>query len=109
MRSGGRIGFEQVAWFNGGLFNNDDALPLEKDDIALTLVAANLDCRHLGLMKDAFDEAWPKIRIVENDKELTRGLLASAILDQVNEGTDDRETIAACAVATLAVARNISH
>ncbi len=43
MRSGGRIGFEQVAWFNGGLFNNHDALPLEKDDIALTLVAANLD------------------------------------------------------------------
>ena len=42
-RSGGRIGFEQVAWFNGGLFNNHDALPLEKDDIALTLVAANLD------------------------------------------------------------------
>jgi hypothetical protein len=61
------------------------------------------------LMKDAFDEAWPKIRIVENDKELTSGLLASAILDQVNEGTDDRETIAACAVATLAVARNMSH
>jgi type II restriction/modification system DNA methylase subunit YeeA len=43
MRLGGRIGFEQVAWFNGGLFNNDDALPLEKDDIALALVAANLD------------------------------------------------------------------
>jgi hypothetical protein len=31
------------AWFNGGLFNDDAALPLEKDDIALTLRAADLD------------------------------------------------------------------
>ena len=43
MQSGGRVGFEHVAWFNGGLFNDDSALPLDKDDIALTLVAANLD------------------------------------------------------------------
>jgi type II restriction/modification system DNA methylase subunit YeeA len=43
MKSGGRIGFEHVAWFNGGLFNDDTALPLEKDDIALTLIAAKLD------------------------------------------------------------------
>ncbi|KWV60220.1 DNA methyltransferase [Bradyrhizobium macuxiense] len=43
MQSGGRVGFEHVAWFNGGLFNDDTALPLDKDDIALTLVAANLD------------------------------------------------------------------
>jgi hypothetical protein len=32
-----------VAWFNGGLFNDDAALPLDKDDIALTLRAAGLD------------------------------------------------------------------
>lgn len=43
MKSGGRIGFEQVAWFNGGLFNDDTALALNADDIALTLVAAKLD------------------------------------------------------------------
>jgi type II restriction/modification system DNA methylase subunit YeeA len=43
MKSGGRIGFEHVAWFNGGLFNDDTALPLDKEDIALTLVAAKLD------------------------------------------------------------------
>jgi hypothetical protein len=28
MKAGGRIGFEHVAWFNGGLFNDDAALPL---------------------------------------------------------------------------------
>jgi hypothetical protein len=38
------------------------------------------------LMKDTFDEARPKIKIVENNRELTRGLLASAILDQVSAG-----------------------
>jgi type II restriction/modification system DNA methylase subunit YeeA len=43
MKSGGRIGFEHVAWFNGGLFNDDTALALNTDDIALTLVAAKLD------------------------------------------------------------------
>jgi hypothetical protein len=43
MKAGGRVGFEHVAWFNGGLFNDDAALPLEKDDIALTLRAADLD------------------------------------------------------------------
>jgi type II restriction/modification system DNA methylase subunit YeeA len=43
MKSGGRIGFEHVAWFNGGLFNDDAALPLEREDIALTLAAAKLD------------------------------------------------------------------
>ena len=43
MQSGGRIGFEHVAWFNGGLFNDDTALALDTGDIALTLTAAKLD------------------------------------------------------------------
>jgi type II restriction/modification system DNA methylase subunit YeeA len=43
MQSGGRVGFEQVAWFNGGLFNDDNALSLDADDIAITLKAAQLD------------------------------------------------------------------
>jgi|1185.fasta_scaffold287697_2 hypothetical protein len=41
-RSGG-VGFEQVEWFNGGLFDDDEALPLEKDDVAEVLAAARLD------------------------------------------------------------------
>jgi type II restriction/modification system DNA methylase subunit YeeA len=43
MQSGGRVGFEQVAWFNGGLFNDDGALVLDAEDIAITLKAARLD------------------------------------------------------------------
>ena len=43
MAAGGRVGFETVAWFNGGLFDNDDALPLERTEIETTLQAAALD------------------------------------------------------------------
>ncbi len=43
MRTGGWIGLEQVAWFNGGLFDHDSALPLERDDILLLQRVADLD------------------------------------------------------------------
>ncbi len=43
MRQGGRVGFERVDWFNGGLFDNDDALPLELEDIKLVLGVAKKD------------------------------------------------------------------
>ena len=43
MATGGRVGYEAVAWFNGGLFDSDAALPLERDEIETTLEAAGLD------------------------------------------------------------------
>ena len=43
MATGGRIGFETVDWFNGGLFDDDVALPLDKTEIEITLRAAVLD------------------------------------------------------------------
>jgi len=43
MRTGGRIGLELVEWFNGGLFDSDDALPLGRTQIELVLEAANMD------------------------------------------------------------------
>ena len=43
MSVGGRIGFESVAWFNGGLFDDDTALPLDRDGIESALKAAALD------------------------------------------------------------------
>ena len=43
MARGGLVGFEPVAWFNGGLFDDDTALPLEQTDIASVLAAAALD------------------------------------------------------------------
>ena len=43
MAGGGEVGFESVPWFNGGLFANGDALPLEQSDIAEVVKAAALD------------------------------------------------------------------
>lgn len=38
-----RVGFESVHWFNGGLFDSDDVIALEKADIKNLLTAAKLD------------------------------------------------------------------
>ncbi len=43
MASGGRVGFETVDWFNGGLFDDDTALALERSDIDIVLAASRLD------------------------------------------------------------------
>lgn len=43
MHKGGNFGPEYVEWFNGGLFDSDDALPLQLDDINDVLAAAKLD------------------------------------------------------------------
>ena len=43
MATGGRVGFETVDWFNGGLFDDTAALPLEQSDIHTVLAASRLD------------------------------------------------------------------
>jgi len=43
MSAGGRVGFEAVEWFNGGLFEDDATLPMGKDQIETTLKASELD------------------------------------------------------------------
>ena len=43
MSTGGDVGFESVAWFNGGLFDDDTALPLDRSEIDMALKAAALD------------------------------------------------------------------
>ena len=43
MAVGGLIGFEEVAWFDGGLFDNDSALPLDRAQIETVRNAGALD------------------------------------------------------------------
>lgn len=43
MRSGGLFGVDEIPWFNGGLFDDADALPLDAESIMLALTAARLD------------------------------------------------------------------
>ena len=40
---GGRVGFTPIPWFNGGLFDDDTALPVDADDIAMLRKAAKMD------------------------------------------------------------------
>lgn len=37
---GGRVGFDAIEWFNGGLFEDGGALPLKSEDIRIALEAA---------------------------------------------------------------------
>ena len=43
MSTGGRVGYDDVEWFNGGLFEDDAALPMDKEQIEMTLKASTLD------------------------------------------------------------------
>ena len=43
MSVGGRVGFEAVAWFDGGLFDDDSALPLTRAEIETVRNAGTLD------------------------------------------------------------------
>ena len=43
MEQGGRFGSNGVDWFNGGLFDDNSALPMEPNEIETTLKAAELD------------------------------------------------------------------
>ena len=43
MATGDDVGFEPVAWFNGGLFDDDTALSLDREEIETALKAAALD------------------------------------------------------------------
>ena len=43
MQAGGLVGFTPVDWFNGGLFDDDTALPVDRADIDQLLDAARLD------------------------------------------------------------------
>jgi hypothetical protein len=45
--------------------------------------------------------------LLDRDREMTRQLLASAIIDHVVAGAHDREQIAAAALATLAAATRV--
>ncbi|MGR0185420.1 class I SAM-dependent DNA methyltransferase [Azospirillum aestuarii] len=43
MKCGGMAGWEEVPWFNGGLFDSDSAIPLSASEITQVFEAAQLD------------------------------------------------------------------
>jgi hypothetical protein len=62
-----------------------------------------------ALMKSALEAAMLKRKTSRADEQETRTLLASAIIDQVNAGEWRLEGIVDKALATFAVAQNISR
>jgi hypothetical protein len=47
MRAGGEFLLEDIAWFNGGLFETTQPLPLAADEVATLLDAAKMDWSHI--------------------------------------------------------------
>ena len=43
MKDGGLFGVDEIEWFNGGLFDDETALPITRDDLKLIGEAASLD------------------------------------------------------------------
>lgn len=43
MNEGGEFGLDDIPWFNGGLFDSSEALPLDRNDVELAVKAAKLD------------------------------------------------------------------
>jgi type II restriction/modification system DNA methylase subunit YeeA len=43
MKQGGLFGVDPIPWFNGGLYDNDDTLPLERQEIETLLELARMD------------------------------------------------------------------
>jgi SAM-dependent methyltransferase len=43
MHQGGRVGFERVDWFDGGLFDDDNVIPLTESEIKAVVAAAEMD------------------------------------------------------------------
>ena len=43
MQKGGFFGADPIDWFNGGLFEDDDVLPLDKDELQMVIRASKLD------------------------------------------------------------------
>jgi type II restriction/modification system DNA methylase subunit YeeA len=123
MKSGGLVGFETVEWFNGGLFDDDSALPLERDDLKNVLEASKLDWTEIdpsilgtlferGLDPDKrsqlgahYTDREKILRIIE--PVITKPLLAewAAVRPEIEKLLEKSEEIAKTASATRAAAK----
>ena len=56
-KQNGKVGYTKIEWFNGGLFDDDSALPLTRDDLKTALAAANEDWSNIdpSLMGTLFE------------------------------------------------------
>jgi hypothetical protein len=62
-----------------------------------------------SLMREALNGAWERVQAASKDAELTRLLLASAIIDLVEAGVSNCDQMVAQAVRMFEAADNISR
>jgi type II restriction/modification system DNA methylase subunit YeeA len=108
MKAGGPVGFEQVEWFNGGLFDSDEALPLEWQDIddlkrATMLDWSDIDPSILGtLFERGLDpDKRSQLGAHYTDREKIMQIVRPVIVEPLMA---EWETVKAEIVATLAAA-----
>ncbi len=72
MTAGGRVGFESVAWFNGGLFDNDDTCRWTTENTSIYLTMAphaagkEIVCRRIRMV--SFDFASLTLRYAQDER-----------------------------------------
>jgi type II restriction/modification system DNA methylase subunit YeeA len=108
MKAGGPVGFEQVEWFNGGLFDTDEALPMTWEDLddlirATTLDWSDIDPSILGtLFERGLDpDKRSQLGAHYTDREKIMQIVRPVIVEPL---LAEWETVKAEIVATLAAA-----
>ena len=97
MRTGGLVGFEEVAWFNGGLFDDDDAVPMDKEDIEQALKAArarlggdrSLHLRHAVRARPRPRQAQPARRALHRPRQDHAASSSPVIVEPLTREWDD--------------------
>jgi type II restriction/modification system DNA methylase subunit YeeA len=108
MKAGGAVGFEQVEWFNGGLFDTDEALPMTWEDLDDLIRATGLDWSDIdpsilgtlferGLDPDKRSQLGAHYTDREKIMQIVRPMIVEPLLAEW-------ETVKAEIVATLAAA-----
>ena len=109
MKDGGLIGFERIEWFNGGLFDDDSALPLSSEDIALCQKVAALNWSEIdpSIFGTLFVRGLDPNKRSETGSEYTDRAKIMMIIEPVVTRPLIREweTVKASIVATIDPAR----
>jgi len=93
---GGMFGAERIDWFNGGLFDGDDVLPLEPLDLRVVEAVAKLDWARIEpaifgtLFERSLDPAQrTQLGAHYTDRESIRRLVEPVILDPLRREYDE--------------------
>jgi hypothetical protein len=95
---GGRVGYDDVAWFNGGLFNDDVALPLDSPDVKLLNRMSALDWSEIdpAIMGTLFERGLDESKRTQLGAHYTDRTKIGILVDEVVRKPLAAEWEAAC-------------